>query len=263
MSASLTVFEAQVRGEVDMQVATAKAYPRNVQKFIDNARKMALSSEDVAASMMYALPRKEGKVRKTIEGPSARFAEIVAHTYQNCRVASRVLDTDARFVTAQAVFFDVENNVARSVEVKRRITDREGNRYNDDMVMTTANAAASIASRNAVLAGVPEAVWGPIYEEARGKAVGKGTGTFDAKRKALLDLLAKGGATLERVLAHCKVEKVEDIDAEMCMEMEALRQAIRDGGTTIDEAFPAPVEQEKPAQAGMAGLKEKMEGGAE
>ena len=261
MSEQVSVFEAQVRGEVDMQIATAKAYPRNVQKFRDGARAMALSTAEVAASCMYALPRKDsdGK-KKTIKGASVRFAEILAANYGNCRLASRIIDTDGKHVTAQAVFSDVENNVARSAETKRRITNSQGQRYNDDMVMTTANAAAAIASRNVVLSAIPEAVWGPIYDEACAKAVGKGTTSFDEKRKALVALLAKSGATLDRVLHKFDVESENDLDAEMCMELEALRQAIRDGGCTVDDAFPAPgaePEAEKPAK-GLAGLQQKL-----
>lgn len=263
MSEALTVFEAQVRGEVDMQVATAKAYPRNMQKFKDGARAMALASDEVAASCMYALPRKDEEGRKkTIKGPSVRFAEILLYNFQNVRIASRIIDTDGKHVTAQAVFFDVENNVARSAETKRRITTKNGTRYSEDMVITTANAAAAIASRNVTLAGIPESVWGPIHDEACAKAVGKGTNTFEAKRTALLALLAKAGATDERVLAHFKIEKVADMDAEMCMEAEALRQAIREGGTTVDDAFPAPggeTAEEKP-KAGLAGLQQKLAG---
>lgn len=261
MNETLTVFEAQVRGEVDMQVATAKAYPRHVEKFKASALALATASDTIAASMMYALPRGTGKDRKVIEGPSVRFAEILVAEFGNCRVASRVLDADEKYVTAQAVFIDLEKNVARSVEVKRRITDSRGNRYNDDMVMVTANAAASIASREAALKGVPEAVWWPVYEAARAKAVGKGgtDKTFETKRTELIAGLTKLGAVIERVLAQQKVEKVEDLTAEHCMELEALRQAIRDGGTTVNECFPTTdAEPQAEAKPGLAGLKEKL-----
>lgn len=257
---SITTLEAQVRGEVDMQVSTARAFPRNLQKFIDGTRKMALSSKEVAASCMYALPRKdESGNKKTIKGASVRFAEILAANFGNCRVAQRILDTDGKHVTAQAVFFDVENNVVRSVEQKRRITTRDGQRYSDDMVITTANAAAAIAGRNVVLAGIPEAVWGPIYDEACAHAVGKGTQSFDADRKKLVDLLTKSGVTADRVLLKYGIGSIADMDAEMCMDAEALRQAIRDGGCTADDAFPAPgaTEAEKP-KAGLAGLAAKL-----
>ena len=41
--------QSQVRGEIDAQVRTAKAYPRSIRKFIDDALSMATLTEDVAA----------------------------------------------------------------------------------------------------------------------------------------------------------------------------------------------------------------------
>ena len=43
------VVQSQVRGEIDAQVRTAKAYPRSIRKFIDDALSMATLTEDVAA----------------------------------------------------------------------------------------------------------------------------------------------------------------------------------------------------------------------
>lgn len=64
------------RAEVDQKIATARAYPRQVTKAIQNIMTLATLDEETAEECSYALPR--GK--KPIVGPSARFAEIV---YQN------------------------------------------------------------------------------------------------------------------------------------------------------------------------------------
>ena len=134
------------RSEIDQQIATARRYPRSIKRFRDEALQMVTLSESVAEQCIYALPR-DGK---TIEGPSARFAEVVASAWGNCRAGARVINDAGEFVTAQGVFHDLERNVAITYEVQRRITDKHGKRYKADMIGVTANAACSIALRNAI-----------------------------------------------------------------------------------------------------------------
>ena len=45
----------------------------------------------------------------------------------------------------------------RSAEVRKRIIDKNGNRYSEDMVITTSNAAIAIARRNAIFSIIPRA----------------------------------------------------------------------------------------------------------
>src|SRR6185436_14130544 len=75
----LSVLETQTRGEIDMQISTAKKWPRSIKKFKETAAEMATLDEDTAAACIYALPR-DGK---TIEGPSARLAEIILSAWGN------------------------------------------------------------------------------------------------------------------------------------------------------------------------------------
>jgi hypothetical protein len=266
-SDAVAVFEAVVRQEVDQQVATAKAYPRSIEQFLAAAKALVTMTQAAAEDCIYALPRKDKDGNKvSIEGPSARFAEVLAYTFKNSRVATRIMpvgpqDTE---VIAQAVFYDVENNVARSVEYKRRITYSKGGRYSDDMVLMTANAAASIAARNATLQGIPRAVWEPLYEAARKAAVGDAQ-TFATTRSRAMAFLAKMGANEERVLAFCKVAKVEDITAEMLLELRGVAAAIRDGDAKLDDVFPDPKAPPKADGAGavaeaggVANVKQKL-----
>lgn len=265
---TLTALEAVVRQEVDQQVATAKAYPRSNERFLNSARALVTLNQATAEDCIYALPRKDKEGNKvSIEGPSARFAEVLAATFQNVRIATRVLpilpaDTD---VTAQAVFYDVENNVARSVEYKRRITTSRGGRYSDDMVLMTANAAASIAARNATLQAIPRAVWEPLYEAARKAAVGDER-TLATTRKRAMAFLGKMGVTEERVFAYCHVTRVDDITPEMLLELRGVAAAIREGDAKLEEVFPDPnakPKEEAPASGGIAGVKEKLKAGPE
>ena len=76
-------------------------------------------------------------------------------------------------ITAQAICHDLETNLAVSKEVKRRITNKYGKTYSEDMQVVTGNAASSIAFRNAVLAVIPKAVTKRIINEVKKVALGQ------------------------------------------------------------------------------------------
>lgn len=220
------------RAELDQQITTARAFPRSLKKFVNECMDMATLTEQVAAECIYALPR-DGK---TIEGPSARLAEIVASAWGNCRAGSRIVSEDAEFITAQGIFHDLERNVSITYEVRRRITGRDGRRFKPDMIAVTGNAACSIALRNAVFKGVPKAFWSGIYDAARRAAVGD-VKTIANKRADALAYLQKMGVTNEQVLAVLNVAGVEDIGSDQLATLRGLITAIKDGDTTVDDAF--------------------------
>lgn len=219
------------KAEIDVQIATAHQWPRAVSKFKREAMAMATLDEETAGAMFYALPRGG----RRIEGPSIRLAEIVGSAWGNLRYGSRVVDIDEHFVTAQGACFDLEKNVACSVEVRRRITDSKGRRYNDDMITVTANAAMSIALRNAIFKVVPFAFVKDIYDAAKKVSLGEGM-TMEQRRTAALDWYSKF-AKPEAVLVMLGKKGVEDIDEEDLILLRGLRTSIMDGETTWDRAY--------------------------
>lgn len=244
------------KSEIDQQIATAHKFPRSIKRFRDEALQMVTLSETVAEQCIYALPR-DGK---TIEGPSARFAEVVASAWGNCRAGARVVDDSGEFVTAQGVFHDLERNVAITYEVQRRITNRKGQRYSADMIGVTANAACSIALRNAILKGVPKAFWEDMYSEARRVIMGD-VKTLANRRANAVAAFQKFGVSADQITAKLGVEGIEDITLEHLVTLKGLLTAIRDGDTTPEDAFAtsAPVvampkakEQPKDTQAPQA-----------
>lgn len=222
--------------EINQQIATAKRYPRSIKEFVREATEMVSMSQSIAAECMYSLKRGRGEDSKVIEGPSARMAEIVASAWGNCRAGARVVGEDDRFVTAQGAFIDLQRNVAITYEVRRRITDSKGRKYSDDMVGVTANAACSIALRNAVFKGVPKAFWQDIYRTARATAIGDAK-TLGSRRQDMLAAFAKMGVEKEKVFGLLEVKGVEDITLDHLALMVGIFQSIRDGETTIEEAF--------------------------
>jgi hypothetical protein len=221
------------KAEIDVQIATAHRFPRSVSKFCEEALSLVTLTEDIAEECIYALPR-DGK---TIEGPSARFAEVIASSWGNCRAGARVVDDSGEFVTAQGVFHDLQKNVAITYEVKRRIVDKRGNRFKADMIGVTANAACSIALRNAILKGVPKALWSSVYEAAR-KCIMGDFQTLANRRSVALANFQKFGVAPERVFEKLGIRGEEDITLDHIVILRGLLTAIKEGDTTVEEAFP-------------------------
>lgn len=226
------------KAEIDQQISTAKKYPRSIKRFVDEATAMVTLNESIAQQCIYALPR-DGK---TIEGASARFGEIVASAWGNCRAGARVVNEGTEFITAQGVFHDLERNVAITYEVQRRIVDKNGRKFKPDMIGVTANAACSIALRNSILKGVPKAFWEPMYQKARAVVAGD-IKTLANKRSEAIKQFTIYGVTEPMILEKLGRPGVADITPDDLVTLFGLLTAIRDGDTTPEQAFG---EQQKP-----------------
>ena len=218
--------------EINQQIATAKKYPRQVTTFMREARALVTLNESIAQQCIYALPR-DGKV---VEGPSARFAEIMAHAWGNSRAGARVVHEGDKFLTAQGVMHDLERNVAITFEVQRRITGKNGRRYSDDMIGVTANAACSIALRNAILKVVPKAFWQPLYDEAR-RVVAGDVQTLSNKRAKAIEAFAIYGINKEQICTKLGRAGVADITVDDLVMLFGILTAIKEGDTTPEQAF--------------------------
>lgn len=218
--------------EIDMQIATAHKFPRSIKRFQARCEEMATLDEDTAGSMFYRLPRGG----KTIEGPSARFAEVVAASYQNLRCGARIIDITDTQVIAQGACHDLENNIAMQVEVRRRITNKHGQRYDEDMIGVTCNAACSIAYRNALFKVVPMALTKAILEKAKLTSIGKATSLNETRHK-MVDAFKKLGATEAQVLAVVNKPGIADIDTDDLVTLRGMYTAIREGDSTLEQAL--------------------------
>lgn len=226
------MLQAINRSEVDMQIATAKQYPRDLHRVLNQIKTYATMDTETAEDCFYAL-RRSGSV---IEGVSVRLAEIIAGTWGNLRVQSRIIGNDGRTITCQGVCHDLETNLAVSVEVKRRITDKGGRTFSDDMQVVTGNAGCAIAFRNAVLKVVPKAVTKKVIDEVKQVALGKSM-DLETKRQNLMQYYQKIGVCQDTLLAYCGVKSIEEIDIEKVFELRGVANAIKEGSTTVQEIF--------------------------
>lgn len=227
-----TALEAQMRGEIDMQIATAKRYPREISRVREKVLALATCDQKTAESCFYTIPR-EGKM---IQGPSVRLAEIVAGSYGNIKCAARVLGIEETHVVCQAVCMDMESNYSVSVEVRRRITTKAGKRYSEDMIVTTANAGCAIAYRNAVYKVVPMAMLKDVEESIRKVGLGDER-TMTDRRKAAITYFEGHGHKKEQVMALLQKRKIEDIDLGDVGILRGIIEAVKEGSTTLAEVF--------------------------
>ncbi len=231
------------RTEIDMQIATAKRYPRNVQEFSSRTKQVALSDRHVAESCYYTLERKESRTgqKRLIQGPSIRLLEIAAAQYGNIRCGARIVSDHGRWVVAQGVAHDLESNLFVTTEVMRPIVTREGRRYSDDMVSVTANAACSIAKRNALLGVIPRQMVEAIMQECMdtvAKAL-KSEGKIAQRWATAVGWFGERGVAESQLLAYLSQPEATAVTADDIATLRGIKTALEDGEAALADYFPA------------------------
>lgn len=220
------------RAELDVQISTAKAYPRSIEQAIGEAIDIIASDRETAESCFFCLPR----AGKELKGPSVRLAEIIAYTWGNIHAAIRIIGNDGRQITAEGVAWDLQKNVKISSEVKRSIRNKSGQMYNLDMQQTTGNAACSIALRNAIFRVIPKHIVNKLYEIAITTAVGDVKSLKERRQKSMA-YFQKLGIAQDKILSYFGLSSLEDITLEHIESLLGISNAIRDGMITIENAF--------------------------
>ena len=246
------MLQAINRAEVDMQISTAKQYPRDLNAVLNKIATYATMDKETAEDCFYVLRRKDANGQDTvIEGLSVRMAEIIAGAWGNLRVQARIIGNDGRMITAQAVCHDLETNFAVSKEVKRSIMTKKGYTYSQDMQVVTGNAAASIAFRNAVLTVIPKAVTKRIINEVKQVALGQSI-DLETSRQNIIQYFAKLGVSQQQLFDYLGIKKLEEIDKQSVFELRATANAIKEGTTTVQETFVRPAVEAKKQAEGVA-----------
>lgn len=222
------------RANVDSQIATAKQYPRDLRRAINNSVAMATMDIPTAQSCGYALPRGG----KPITGPSVHLAKLIVSNYGNIRAEAKVVQITDKQVISRGTCWDLENNVATAFEVRRSIVGRTGQRFSDDMITVTGNAANSIAYRNAVFSVIPRAITDKVYQAAQRCITGdlSDEDKIIARRKKCIDYFKdEFGITEQEVVMLCGKKTVNQIKANEIALLLGITQSLTDGDTTVDE----------------------------
>jgi len=230
----LEVFEAQERAAIDIQVATAKRYPRDLRRVLENSIVIATLDKETAKSCRYAKP----VGGQNVTGPSVHLARIICQQYGNIRVQQRVKQIDARSVVAEAVAFDLETNYAVCVEARRSIIDRSGKRYSDSVIETNAMAILAVAERNAILKVVPKSITDKVYDEAFKCAVGdlSDSAKLLKERDRILKTFKNDyGINEEAVILCIGLKTKTAIRAEHIADLQGYLQALKDKELTPED----------------------------
>lgn len=222
------------KANVDIQVETAHRYPRSISRFKLCAIDMAIEDEEIAESCLYSRPVGGGK---NAEGMSVRMAEIVAASYGNIVVGSRIVEQTERYVIAQGVAWDMEKNYRTTSEVKESTVSKDGKPYSERQQILIAQVVQAKAKRNATFQVVPRSLCRPIEKAVRDLLFGDGK-SLDKRREMAGGWISKLGIDPERVFHALKINGVEELGAKQLEVLTGLRTAIKDGETTIDDAFP-------------------------
>jgi hypothetical protein len=247
---TVTALESIERASIDMQISTAKRYPMHspqmLSKVKENMLTLATLDEETAAACFYTLPRGG----KAIQGPSVRTAEIALNCYGNIRIGTRIVEVISYggepHVVVQAVCHDLENNALITIEKRRRITKKKfSDKIDEDDIQLAVNSCTSIAYRDAAFKLIPMAIIKPVWQAAKAVATGD-VRSLVAKRTEVIEKLKKMGAVEANILAVVGCRKVEDIGMDELGQLIGLGTALKDGETTLEDAFPAPVKDEPP-----------------
>jgi hypothetical protein len=221
------------RAEIDAMVASAHAYPRSLRDFMRDATDIVTLDAGVAEKMVFAQAKDNGE---THEGPSIRFAEAVFSMYGNCRMIAPSFMMRAGTITATASFHDLQKNAVTPDTQTRAAVHFDGSPMDGATIQREGRGLAAIAKRNAILAGIPRALWWPAFEAARTLARGDAT-TLEARRRVLLAWFAERGVPLGQVCATLKVNAATDIDIDKLLVLAGFRNSIEEMGVSADFIF--------------------------
>lgn len=241
---SINPIEAIERANIDIQIATAKKYPRSLARVKNDILSTATLDEETAESCFYVLPARGSEGGKPIQGASVRLAEIAVSCFGNIKAGARIISNDGNFVTAQGICHDVEKNVSVSVEVRRSIKGKNGKTYSDNMIQVTSQAACAIAYRNAVFKVVPLALVKPALDKAMQLAKGD-IKSLSERRGIMVDKFAKLGITKEKLAERVGKQSVDEITLDDLQTLTGCYNALKDGEAAVDDIFP-PTKKEAP-----------------
>lgn len=234
VEAPLMQLDSIERANVDVQVATAKQYPRDIKRALNNSIALATMDRQTAESCGYALSR-GGKL---ITGPSVHLAKIIVQQYGNVRVEAKVVQITDKQVVSRGTAWDLESNTATAFEVRRSICSKDGKRFSDDMITVTGNAANSIAYRNAAFAIIPKSITDSAYRAAQELIAGdlSDEAKLIKKRKQIFDGFKDTyGISEAEVLKLVGKETINQVKSKEVTVLIGIAQSLQDGDTTVSD----------------------------
>jgi hypothetical protein len=249
IEAEVVAIDAYSRAEYDIQIATAKKFPRSLAQFKRKAIELATFDDETAASCLYALPR----AGKTIEGESIRLAEIVASSYGNIVYGARVLNKDSKTTRVVGFAWDLENNVRAMIEKEGRITDKNGKTYGDDMIIVATNATVAKAVRDAIFKVVPKSLVKDVVNRVKALVAGDANSIKDKRATALKLFKDTYGVEAKTIYEFLDVKGVDDISSDHLISLFGMHSALQEADPierkAMIEGMKKPIAQQTEANS--------------
>lgn len=225
---------------IDMQIATAKRYPRDVEKSMKRAVDAILSDPELAVDAFYEIPI----AGSLINGFSVRSAEIVGQHWGNMRWEDRPVSVEpgANYVEGEAFAWDVENNVAARKIKRVSVVTKQGKRYPQHLIDTIQLKAQSVAKRDAISEVVGKAYVKAMHRKAEAY-LDKDFPDFETRKDALAAAFKKLGVdanTICKFLTPPNQQNVKTwnlITHKDVFKLGNVYTSIKEGSATVKDVF--------------------------
>lgn len=220
---------------VDKKIATARAFPRSIARFKEEASALLREDVETARSAEYAKPVGGGVVR----GPSVRLCEIAVLCWGNIEIRLNDPVVGDKSVTVTATGWDLQKNTTQDGIATTSIVGKNG-RYPQHMIDTTTMATAAKARRNAIMNLIPRTYISDLLAIAKEVANGN-LEPLDVRRQKTLDYFARTHkVTPEQICDTLGIGGIDDIGDEELDTLTGIRTAIKEGDP-VDSIFKVKV----------------------
>lgn len=250
-----TPIEAINRAEVDMQITTAKKYPRDTTVALASSIAMVTRSKKSALKCIYCRPVGRNKFSGKMDfatGVSIRAMEALYYNWKNLRIGSLLIGEQEGKMIVRGTCFDLENNVMVTKEASKSVST-----YSENQKAVTAQALASIAIRNATEGSIPEFFRDELLDAAKEKVAGSTPEELKENYKKLLVGFIKMGATEKQVKELGEIETLDDLDSENLSFLVGVRNFLSDHEENIPDVFD--LKKKKAKDQAAAGSKKPEE----
>lgn len=219
------------REEIDMQIATAKRYPRDEVKAVEKAIMLATKKIKTAQACRYFRPvgKKDGR-QQFAGGASIRMAEIMKTSWGNLRIAKRSMGTRDGMVGVEWGVHDLESNVMEKGEVWRPYFGSE------KMIPVITAAAMKFAERDAVFAVIPKTEADDVWDACKATILGSEKDQVEL-RKAIEASFKTMGVEKKTLYAVVDRKEYPEGSGDELIFLIGLNNAIKDGLCSVDDAF--------------------------
>jgi len=228
----------KLENTTQMQVSVQR--PRDESKILSASLKELDTYPSMAREALYVKPvgKDDKGEMKSVEGLSIRAGESLANRWTNSAYGCELVSEDDESALIAGVFLDYENNTRHVVQarVSKFYKNRQGQvvQYSPDRFDTVIKANQSKVLREVILRSLPAGLK-KEYENKVRKILK--SDTISNIRNSLMERIETLNISLE-LIERSKGKAIKDMKKEELTEIIGLTNSIRDGETSIDEAFP-------------------------